>query len=107
MIVEGLVSLQCRVNEKTDPVTHPHKEGKQVHHQWDCKTGNIPWCDWNWRFETAKAVLCSGTLPSGTTYYGEMRVVDVHLGHVRQKLGDPALITTVRSVGYRFEDETL
>ncbi|MFH2040172.1 MAG: response regulator transcription factor [Chloroflexota bacterium] len=43
----------------------------------------------------------------GTTYYGEMRVVDVHLGHVRQKLGDPTLITTVRSVGYRFEDETL
>jgi two-component system alkaline phosphatase synthesis response regulator PhoP len=43
----------------------------------------------------------------GTTYYGEMRVVDVHLGHVRQKLGDPSFITTVRSVGYRFEDETL
>ncbi|OGN76470.1 MAG: DNA-binding response regulator [Chloroflexi bacterium GWB2_49_20] len=43
----------------------------------------------------------------GTNYYGEMRVVDVHLGHVRQKLGDPALITTVRGVGYRFEDETL
>ena len=43
----------------------------------------------------------------GTTYFGEMRVVDVHLGHVRQKLGDPALITTVRSVGYRFEDEIL
>jgi len=43
----------------------------------------------------------------GTTHYGEMRVVDVHLGHVRQKLGDPALITTVRSIGYRFEDETL
>jgi two-component system alkaline phosphatase synthesis response regulator PhoP len=43
----------------------------------------------------------------GSTYFGEMRVVDVHLGHVRQKLGDPALITTVRSVGYRFEDETL
>ena len=72
MIVEGLVSLQCRVNEKPDPVTHPHKEGKQVHHQWDCKTGNIPWCDWNWRFETAKTVLCSGTLPSGTTYYDDV-----------------------------------
>ena len=43
----------------------------------------------------------------GTTYFGEMRVVDVHLGHVRQKLGDPALITTVRSIGYRFEDEIL
>jgi two-component system alkaline phosphatase synthesis response regulator PhoP len=41
----------------------------------------------------------------GGTYYGEMRVVDVHLGHVRQKLGDPNLITTVRGVGYRFEDE--
>ncbi len=42
----------------------------------------------------------------GGEYFGEMRVVDVHLGHVRQKLG-PALIATVRSVGYRFEDEPL
>lgn len=41
----------------------------------------------------------------GGTYFGEMRVVDVHLGHVRQKLGDPDLIATVRGVGYRFEDE--
>lgn len=41
----------------------------------------------------------------GGTYFGEMRVVDVHLGHVRQKLGAPELITTVRGVGYRFEDE--
>lgn len=43
----------------------------------------------------------------GGTYYGEMRVVDVHLGHVRQKLGSPNLIATVRGVGYRFEDEPL
>jgi two-component system, OmpR family, alkaline phosphatase synthesis response regulator PhoP len=43
----------------------------------------------------------------GGSYYGEMRVVDVHLGHVRQKLGYPDLITTVRGVGYRFEDELL
>ncbi len=43
----------------------------------------------------------------GGSYYGEMRVVDVHLGHVRQKLGDESLITTVRGVGYRFEDEPL
>jgi two-component system alkaline phosphatase synthesis response regulator PhoP len=43
----------------------------------------------------------------GGTYYGEMRVVDVHLGHVRQKLGDGDLITTVRGVGYRFDDEPL
>jgi len=43
----------------------------------------------------------------GAEYFGEMRVVDVHLGHVRQKLGDETLITTVRGVGYRFEDEAV
>lgn len=43
----------------------------------------------------------------GGNYYGEIRVVDVHLGHVRQKLGAEGLITTVRGVGYRFEDELL
>ncbi len=43
----------------------------------------------------------------GGSYYGEMRVVDVHLGHVRQKLGGDDLIATVRGVGYRFEDESL
>ena len=43
----------------------------------------------------------------GGTYFGEVRVVDVHLGHVRQKLGNPDLIATVRGVGYRFEDEPL
>jgi two-component system alkaline phosphatase synthesis response regulator PhoP len=41
----------------------------------------------------------------GGEYFGDMRVVDVHLGHVRQKLGRPDLIATVRGVGYRFEDE--
>ncbi len=43
----------------------------------------------------------------GGEYFGEMRVVDVHLGHVRQKLGRDDLIVTVRGVGYRFEDEVL
>lgn len=43
----------------------------------------------------------------GGSYYGEMRVVDVHLGHVRRKLGLDDLIATVRGVGYRFEDEVL
>ncbi|MGC1379135.1 MAG: response regulator transcription factor [Anaerolineales bacterium] len=43
----------------------------------------------------------------GGEYFGEMRVVDVHLGHVRQKLGDADVIATVRGVGYRFEDEPL
>jgi two-component system, OmpR family, alkaline phosphatase synthesis response regulator PhoP len=41
----------------------------------------------------------------GADYFGEQRVVDVHLGHVRQKLGRDDLIVTVRGVGYRFEDE--
>ncbi|MEW6286158.1 MAG: response regulator transcription factor [Chloroflexota bacterium] len=43
----------------------------------------------------------------GGEYFGEIRVVDVHLGHVRQKLGRDDLIATVRGVGYRFEDEPL
>jgi two-component system alkaline phosphatase synthesis response regulator PhoP len=43
----------------------------------------------------------------GYDYFGDTRVVDVHLGHVRQKLGDESLIATVRGVGYRFEDEPL
>ncbi|MFV1859223.1 MAG: response regulator transcription factor [Anaerolineales bacterium] len=40
----------------------------------------------------------------GYDYYGEIRVVDVHIGHIRRKLGDDRLIATVRGVGYRFED---
>ncbi len=43
----------------------------------------------------------------GESYYGETRVVDVHLGHVRKKLGRDDLISTVRGVGYRFEGERL
>jgi two-component system alkaline phosphatase synthesis response regulator PhoP len=43
----------------------------------------------------------------GGAYFGEIRVVDVHLGHIRQKLGSDEFIATVRGVGYRFEDETL
>lgn len=41
----------------------------------------------------------------GYDFYGETRVVDVHIGHIRQKLGDEDLIATVRGVGYRFVDE--
>lgn len=41
----------------------------------------------------------------GYDYYGEIRVVDVHLGHIRKKLGPNNEITTVRGVGYRFEKE--
>lgn len=40
----------------------------------------------------------------GYDYYGELRVVDVHVGHIRQKLGTEDIIATVRGIGYRFED---
>lgn len=47
----------------------------------------------------------------GYDFYGEERVVDVHLGHIRKKIepdpSNPELIVTVRGVGYRFEDEPL
>ena len=43
----------------------------------------------------------------GVSYYGETRVVDVHLGNLRKKLGNKDLLKTVRGVGYRFEDEVL
>lgn len=45
----------------------------------------------------------------GYDFYGEARVVDVHIGHIRQKIeydpASPQFITTVRGVGYKFEDE--
>ena len=45
----------------------------------------------------------------GYNYYGDDRVVDVHIGRIRKKLEDnaatPILIVTVRGAGYRFEDE--
>jgi two-component system, OmpR family, alkaline phosphatase synthesis response regulator PhoP len=45
----------------------------------------------------------------GYDYYGDDRVVDVHLGRVRKKIEDdpehPTVIVTVRGAGYRFEDQ--
>jgi len=45
----------------------------------------------------------------GYDYYGDERVVDVHIGRIRKKLEDdptnPVLIATARSAGYRFEDD--
>jgi two-component system alkaline phosphatase synthesis response regulator PhoP len=42
----------------------------------------------------------------GYDYIGDTRVVDVHLGHIRQKLGVD-VISTVRGIGYRFFDEVI
>jgi two-component system OmpR family response regulator len=47
----------------------------------------------------------------GNDFYGDERVVDVHLAKLRKKVEDdpanPALITTVRGIGYRFEDKPI
>ncbi|HML20238.1 MAG TPA: response regulator transcription factor [Aggregatilinea sp.] len=44
----------------------------------------------------------------GYDFYGEDRVVDVHIGHIRQKLesdpANPQFVVTVRGVGYKFAD---
>ncbi|MBK8903557.1 MAG: response regulator transcription factor [Anaerolineaceae bacterium] len=45
----------------------------------------------------------------GYDYYGDDRVVDVHIGRLRKKVEDdatnPTLIVTAWGAGYRFEDE--
>jgi len=45
----------------------------------------------------------------GVEYYGDERVVDVHIGRLRKKIeedpAEPELINTVWGMGYRFEDE--
>ncbi len=45
----------------------------------------------------------------GYDYYGDDRVVDVHIGRIRRKVEDdparPEIVVTVRGAGYRFEDE--
>jgi len=42
----------------------------------------------------------------GWDYFGAERVVDVHIGNLRKKLGDdvtaPLYIATIRGVGYKF-----
>jgi two-component system alkaline phosphatase synthesis response regulator PhoP len=47
----------------------------------------------------------------GYDFYGDVRVVDVHIKRIRQKLEvdptDPQYVVTVRGVGYKFEDERL
>jgi two-component system alkaline phosphatase synthesis response regulator PhoP len=47
----------------------------------------------------------------GNDYYGDERVVDVHIGRVRKKVEDDpvnaTLIVTARGAGYRFEDAPL
>ena len=41
----------------------------------------------------------------GYDYYEDLKVVDVHIGNLRKKLGTLHSIATVRGIGYRFEPE--
>lgn len=43
----------------------------------------------------------------GYDYYDDLKVVDVHVGNLRKKLGENHGINTVRGVGFRFEAELL
>jgi len=38
-------------------------------------------------------------------WYGPTKTLDVHIGSLRRKLGDPRWIETVRGVGYRLRDQ--
>jgi two-component system, OmpR family, response regulator RegX3 len=40
----------------------------------------------------------------GGEWYGSPKAIDVHVGALRRKLGDPAWIETSRSVGFRLRD---
>ena len=67
--VRTYIELNCRVcqaNDKSDPNTRPGLEkGKQYHDIHKCRTAVIDENEWRWRFQTARAILCSG---SATTY---------------------------------------
>jgi len=42
----------------------------------------------------------------GIDFFGDFRTIDSHIKRLREKLGEKAnLITTIRGVGYRFEDK--
>ena len=39
-------------------------------------------------------------------WFGSTKTLDVHIGWLRRKLGDPTYIDTVRGVGFRFAAPT-
>jgi DNA-binding response OmpR family regulator len=43
----------------------------------------------------------------GYEYFEDLKVVDVHLGNLRKKMGANHGIETVRGVGYRFDAEPI
>jgi hypothetical protein len=75
--VRAYIALKARVAViNTTPLssaglpTGGPTEGAQWHNIHHCVTKTIDLNEWKWRFATAKAVLCGGTAPYGTTYGG-------------------------------------
>lgn len=73
----------------------------------------IEWTLLHVLMQNHKRVLSRGQLIDlvwGHDYFGDGRVVDVHIGRLRKKVEDdlrnPMLISTVWGAGYRYEDET-
>ena len=64
--------------------------------------------DWVTRKVTAVGVITVAHQQISVGKLRAGRIVDVHIGHLRQKLGDPPAapryILTVRGFGYRFAD---
>jgi len=73
--VRAHVLLKARVSVIND--TSGPKEGDQWHNIHKCVTQVITLDDWNWRYETAKQILCAGITDNGQ-YYGEV-VGDIYL----------------------------
>ena len=76
--VRAYIALKARVavmntvtplNSGGLPTVAP-AEGQQWHNIHHCVTKVIDLNEWKWRFATAKAVLCAGTAPYGTSYGG-------------------------------------
>jgi hypothetical protein len=70
--VRARIALKARVSVIN--ATSGPKEGAQWHNMANCVTKTIDSKEWLWRFATAKAVLCGGSAPYGTTYAGAIGV---------------------------------
>ena len=76
--VRASIALKARVSVIN--ATSGPKEGAQCHNIHHCVTKVIDLNEWKWRFATAKAVLCGGAAPYGTTYGGAIGLYALSCG---------------------------
>ena len=69
----NLKALVVKENDKSDPNTRRGVEEREE--QWvqkhACRPINMDINDWNWRWETAIAILCSGSVETTGSYMGD------------------------------------